>query len=83
MQVTREDHVERRSRDPFDNSREVAEKQPKGRWLIDYLVGSSPLRLIRRWVDPHHRNAFATQNDDVCLIPEKSRQLEISELRGP
>ena len=82
MQVTCEDQIEGRAWNPFDDPREMAEQQTKRCPLINQFVRPSLLRPVRRRVDPNHGYAFPTQNEDLRLIFEKSRPLEIANLRG-
>ncbi len=61
----------------------MAEKQAKRRPLIGQLLWARMPRPVGRRVDANHGYAFPAQNDDLCLIPQKSRAFEIANLRGP
>ena len=67
----------------FGDAREMAEEQTKRRPLISQFVRPGLLRSIGQRVDSNHCDAFPAHSEDHCLVPEKSRVLEVANLGGP
>ncbi len=61
----------------------MAEEQTKRRPLISQFVRPGLLRSIGQRVDSNHCDAFPAHSEDHCLVPEKSRVLEVANLGGP
>jgi hypothetical protein len=80
MQVPGEDQVERPSRNPVGDPREVADEESQRCIGVHELVRACSRRSIRLGVDPDDGDPHAAEDESFELVPEQPRLLEVAEL---